>query len=368
MKPNYFLCSIAAILLAACSHGPDLVTDCVASGTMTPICKFQNPEDLEALPDGKTLLVSQMGKDIKIHTPGSLVFFNTETDVITPAFPLPVATTAAAANAEKWGAANCPGIPDARFSPHGISLKQRTDTRWQIAVVNHGGGERIDLFELLDYQTGGNPRIEWRGCVVPAAEVFPNDVAVLKDGGIVASHMYDNTTTELFGFSINVWKAMLGFNTGHVWEWHQSSGFHILEGSRGPFINGVEVSADNTTVYANVYFGGEILRLDRASGKRTGAATVGKADNLAWNSKGELLAVAHPGSTLETIRCFEHPGSTCTLPYTVWRINPTTMSNEMLFTHRGAPMGAATVARELGGALYLGSYSGDRMVKMPYPK
>ena len=116
----------------------------------------------------------------------------------------------------------------------------------------------------------------------------------------------------------------------------KKAGVKIMTGAPEKFENVTALTK------ANVYFGGEILRLDRASGKRTGAATVGKADNLAWNSKAELLAVAHPGSTLETIRCFEHPGSTCTLPYTVWRINPTTMSNEMLFTHRGAPMGTCS--------------------------
>ena len=368
MKSRFPLIVLCSILLAACSHGPDFVTVCARVGTMEPICKFQNPEDMEALPDGKTLLISQMGKDIRRHTPGSLVFFDTESGVITPAFPLPTTTESTVASKENWGAKNCPGIPDMRFSPHGISLKQRSDMRWQVAAVNHGGGERVELFELLDYQSGGKPRVEWRGCVVPDATVFSNDVVVLKDGGFIASHMYDNTAAEIFGFSLSLWKAMLGFNTGYVFEWQQASGFRVLEGSRGPFINGVEISADNNTVFANVYFGGEILRLDRVSGARTGAATVGKADNLAWDSKGSLLAVAHPGSTLETLRCFEHPGDTCTLPYTVWRINPATMSNEMVFTHRGSPMGAATVARELNGMLYLGTFSGDRLVKMPYPK
>jgi len=37
-----------------------------------------------------------------------------------------------------------------------------------------------------------------------------------------------------------------------------------------------------------------------------------------------------------------------------------------VFEHEGAPMGAATVAQPLGEFLYLGSFTGDRILKVPY--
>lgn len=351
---------LSTVLLSACSSGPVFVDACQASGKMEPICKFSNPEDIEALPDGKTLLISQMGMNMEQSAPGSLVFFDTATQSITPAQPL-----ANAAKGEDWGAPSCPGNPLATLAPHGTSLKKRADSRWQLAVVNHGGRESIEMYELLT--DSNKPQLAWRGCVPVEDGVFINDVAVLKNGGFIASHMFDKRAPHIFDISIGALKAMLGVNTGYVFEWQKTSGFRILEGSHSAMPNGVETSADDSTVFANIYFGGEMLKLDRVSGKQLGSTPITKGDNLAWDSKGSLLALSHTGSTSEQISCMKQPGRTCTLEYTVLRINPETLKSEVLVTHSGAPMGAATVARELNGSLYLGSFTGDRIVKMPTP-
>ena len=351
---------LSTVLLSACSSGPVFVDACQASGKMEPICKFSNPEDIEALPDGKTLLISQMGMNMEQSAPGSLVFFDTATQSITSAQPL-----ANAAKGEDWGAPSCPGNPLATLAPHGTSLKQRSDSRWQLAVVNHGGRESIEMFELLT--ANDKPQLAWRGCVLAEEGVFINDVALLKNGGFIASHMFDKHAPTVFGLNTGALKALFGFNTGYVFEWQKASGFRILERSRSRFVNGVEISADDSMVFANVYFGGEMLKLDRVSGKRLGSAAIIKGDNLAWDSKGNLLAISHTGSTTEQIDCMKQPGRTCALEYTLLRINPDSLKTEVVLTHSGSPMGAATVARELNGMLYLGTYSGDRIVKIPYP-
>ena len=41
------------------------------------------------------------------------------------------------------------------------------------------------------------------------------------------------------------------------------------------------------------------------------------------------------------------------------------MEHELLFSHSGAPMGAATVAVPQGGRVYMGSFVGDRMISVP---
>jgi hypothetical protein len=43
------------------------------------------------------------------------------------------------------------------------------------------------------------------------------------------------------------------------------------------------------------------------------------------------------------------------------------MAAERLFAHEGAPMGAATVAQPVGDVLYMGSFSGDRILRAPLP-
>jgi hypothetical protein len=41
------------------------------------------------------------------------------------------------------------------------------------------------------------------------------------------------------------------------------------------------------------------------------------------------------------------------------------MAAESVFTHRGPPMGAATVAVPQNGRVYMGSFTGDRLVSVP---
>ncbi len=362
-KFSHLILIASLVSLSACSNQPTLVSGCETVGALEPICQFTNPEDIEALPDRKTLLISQMGVSMEHSNPGSLVFFNTKTRINTPAFPTPVANRSS--TTENWGAPQCPGNPGASIAPHGISLRQRIDQRWQVAAVNHGGRESIEMFELVIENE--QPRLEWRGCVVPEEGTFMNDVVLMKNGGFIASHMFDKRAPHFLGMSTGVLKAMLGVNTGYVFEWHPGSGFRILEGSHGEFINGVELSADENSVFANVYFGNEVRKLDRASGRKLGASAISKTDNLAWDSWGSLLSVAHTGPVLQQMDCMQHPGETCGLEFTVHRINPATMSSEVVLRHAGAPLGAATVARELDGFLYLGSFSGNRIVKVPYP-
>jgi hypothetical protein len=350
---------LCSMLLPACSSKPVFVEGCEPSGKMEPICQFTNPEDIELLPDGKTFLISQMGMNMEQSAPGSLVFFDPTTRTVTSAQP-----ASGTPMAEDWGAPNCPGNPHATIAPHGTSLRKRGDGRWQLAVVNHGGRESIEMFELL--ATEGKPSLAWRGCVPAEDGVFMNDVAVLKNGGFIASHMFDKRSPHIFNTSTGGLKALFGIHTGYVFEWQKTTGFRVLEGSHGPMPNGVEISADDNTVFANIYFGDEMLKLDRVSGKRLGSVPITRGDNLAWDSKGALLVVSHTASTLDQLTCMKQPGRTCSLEYKVLRINPETLTSELILTHAGAPMGAATVARELNGSLYLGTYTGDRIVKIPY--
>lgn len=363
--PNRFLISFLLMsLLSACEGKHGLVTDCSPAAEAEPLCLFKNPEDGERLPDGRTLLISQMG-NMEGSKPGNLVFFDTQTLNIVPAFPL--AEPSAPELSSNWGTANCPGLPAAEFSPHGTSLKQRNDGRWQLAVVNHGGRESVEMFELLP--VNGQWTLAWRGCVIPGGETYMNDVALLKNGGFVASHMFERHSPVIFGMPFGIWKSQLHINTGHVFEWQPATPdtLRVLTGSEGPFINGVLVSADDRYVFANVYVGNEIRKLDRVANMRVGRVEAVQVDNTAWDEQGRILAASHTGSKLDQLTCTKNPGKTCGFGYTILRIDPDTLATEIVFTHDGgAPMGAATVALQSGKSLYLGSFSGDRMIYIPY--
>lgn len=363
ITPIRLLSTLLCLLLVACGDRQALVTDCNNTPDAEAICLFQNPEDGERLPDTHTLLISQMG-NMKGSIPGNLVFFNTLTRSLTPAFPISGLSTTASPN---WGAVNCPGLPGPEFAPHGTSLKQRFDGRWQLAVVNHGGRESVEMFELLS--TNQQWSLEWRGCVLPGGETYMNDVALLKSGGFVASHMFERHSPVILGMPLGVWKSQLRMNTGYVLEWQPESPdeVRILTGSEGPFINGVLVSADDRYVFANVYAGNEIRKLDRVANIRVGRVAAVQVDNTAWDAKGRILAASHTGSKMDQLTCTKNPGKTCGFGYSILRIDPDTLVTETLFRHEGgAPMGAATVALQSGKDLYLGSFSGNRMIRRAY--
>lgn len=351
--------------LAACDRQNALVSDCTSTMDLEAICHFHNPEDMELLPDGKTLLISQMG-NMEGSLPGNLAAFNTATQAITLLFAPSDINNTTELPVANWGA-SCPGIPGPEFSPHGISLKQRHDGRWQLAVINHGQRESVEMFEVLD--ADGQWILAWRGCVIPSDGIYMNDIALMQDGGFVASHMFDRYSPMVFGMPVGIWKSQLGLNTGYVFEWLPAAPatFRILDESNGPFINGILVSAEDKTVFASIYAANEIRRLDRVTGKQSGTVEVVQVDNMTWDQQGNILAASHSGQKLDQLACKKNPGKTCGFGYTIVQIDPGTMEAENLFVHGGgAPMGAATVALQAGKYLYLGSFSGDRIIRRAY--
>jgi hypothetical protein len=133
-----------ALAAVACSK-PVAITDCVAKGNARPACTFQNPEDFALLPDGRTLVISQMGRHDGT-VPGNLGFLDLQSKWVTLAWAGQFATKSGVA--EGWGDPQCPGPPGAAFSPHGVSLGRRPDGKLELLVVNHGGRESVEFFEV----------------------------------------------------------------------------------------------------------------------------------------------------------------------------------------------------------------------------
>jgi len=58
----------------------------------------------------------------------------------------------------------------------------------------------------------------------------------------------------------------------------------------------------------------------------------------------------------------------CGMPFEIVALDSDDLSPEVLLAHEGAPMGGVTVALEISGVTYLGTFSGDRVgrVVLPY--
>jgi hypothetical protein len=345
-------------LLGACSNAPaPLVSGCVASEPLVPVCGFQRPEDIELLPDGHTLVISQMGA-MDGSVPGSLVLYDTATGTIgrLPATP-PVA-------APPWGSADCTNPPGEEFSPHGIDLLRRADGALELMVVNHGGRESVELFELT--ATDGAWSIAWRGCVKPPEGSYLNDVAALPDGRFVASHMFPRHGPTIAGISLHMLTGMLGMDTGYALRCDRER-CERLPGTDAPFPNGVQVDAAGSTLYLNAYLAGEVRKIDLASGQVLGVARIPAPDNSQWDARGRLLVASHTASVRAMQACFGITEGACGAAFEILAVDPLDLHAERLLAQEGPPMGAATVAQQVGEAMYLGSFSGDRILRAPMP-
>ncbi len=348
--PLYAL--ILAVLMVPACGDPNIFLECVPANGLIPDCRFQNPEDLALLPDGETLVVSQFG-GLEQAEPGSLALFNTRTSALSIAFP----TRDAAPGVPSWGDPACPGPPDESFSPHGIDLETGPDGSLRLLVVNHGGRESVEFFEVLE--TANGYALDWRGCA-PAADEddFFNDVVGLRDGGLLVTHMMPKSSNFL---GLVFRGFVLGMNTGFVYEWQPAHGYHMVPGTGAGMPNGIEKSLDERYVFVNAYFFSEVRKVDRKTGELVGVAAISKPDNITWGLDGRLLVASHTAGTSDQLACDHPQEGVCGYSFAIVALEPVTMETTTVLEQDGPPMGAATVATPVGDRIYLGTYAGDRI-------
>ena len=353
-------CALCLFILAigACSSGPDLITDCLDARGIHAICGFQNPEDLALTDDGHSLIVSQFGS-MDGSKSGNLALFDLETESLRIEFR---GDAPASTGAVDWGDESCPGAPGAAFSPHGLDLDRRTDGRLRLLVVNHGGRESVEFFEVSG--SGPSLGLEWRGCSIPPDGAYLNDIVGLPDGGFLTTHMMDRNS-QLGGFLSGV----LGFATGFVYEWQADRGYRVVPGTDGAMPNGIELSADAGEIYLSLYLDGEVRRISRQTGELLATADMTLPDNLTWGRDGRLLVASHVGGTLSgQLACADLSKGACPFAFEILSLDPMTLTSQLVFANEGPPMGAGTVAIDLGGELLIGSFAGDRIIRVRNPQ
>ena len=355
LRASIWMC----LLLAACSGG-QANTRCESTQEMEVVCGFQNPEDLVLAPDGQTLIASQAA-----HLDGSggggLVSFTPGDTGPTPLFP----TDSQDSGPTDWGAPECPGPPDAAFSPHGIDIGRGPGGEWLLLAVNHGGRESVEFFEVATSSDG--TVLRWRGCVpAPEGGNF-NDVTILPGGGFLVTQMFPAGGAAITAFHV---LRMLAFGSelGRVLEWQPETGFTDVPGTEAAFPNGLELSEDGSVLYLNIYLGDELRAIRRETGEPLFAAEVESPDNVTWSQDGRLLVASHPGTFFETLACAGIESGSCVRAFRVVAIDPGTGDSELLIDSEGTPMGAATVALQVGDDLWLGSFIGDRIARVPLPR
>jgi hypothetical protein len=348
--------ALAASLAALACAKAEPVISCDPVGPARPLCGFHNPEDLELLPDGRALLVSEFGS-MEGGRAGAIA----RLDLASEARTLLFEGGDPAEAAPGWGDAACPGPPSREMSPHGIHLGRRPDGALQLLVVNHGGREAVELFEVQQGPQGWD--VAWRGCAVAPDDAWMNDVVTLPDGGFLVSQMMPRR--EGLGRLVEYVKAgAFGMKTGRVLSWRPGQGFAPVPGTEATFPNGLALSPDARTLFLNASIGGEVQRIDLASGRHDGAATVPGPDNSTWAPDGRLLVASFTGSLLDTLGCGDLPRGACPVEFQIVAIDPRTLATEVLYRNAGAPMGGGTVGLRVGDELFIGSFAGDRILRV----
>lgn len=326
--------------------------NCEPQAGITPLCDLQRPEDLEPL-DATTLLVSEYGS--LGGAPGYLGLFDAADDSYRR-----LDTTRT--GKRDWGDTDCAQSPPAALSPHGIHHSPRAPAR--VLVVNHGERESIELFELGRGDDTAERQLTWRGCVRAPEGAWLNDVAGLPDGGFVVTHM---VSRELDEHELVVAERERRI-TGWVWRWHPQRGWSRVPGSEGGLPNGIEISDDGRVAYINEYFGDRVTALDIERGERLWQTAVSGPDNNSFAADGSLLVASHLQGLDSVFACNTSRDRPCTLPYAIVALDIASGRARTVLTGGGSdPMGAATVAVQLGSDLYIGSFVGDRMVRRPWP-
>jgi len=333
------------------------VTDmpCTPGMGIIPVCKVDRPEDLEALPGGKAVIVSEYGS-LNGARAGRLSLYRPDDDSVTRLYPPRADTDLLPDDGVRWGMSTCPGAPGSAFSPHGVHLST-VDGVLRLLVVNHGGRESIEMFEVESADGGRDARLRWRGCVMTPTNAWLNDVAGLPDGGLVTGHMVKRGTDQDTLLKMEASRI----NTGFVWVWHARDGWDHQRGSEGALPNGIQVSPDGSVLYVNYYFGDKVVAIERASGKHLWEADVAAPDNASWSNDGRLLIASHRVGMKEISACAKAETPTCILPFAIVAIDVATGNKTTVLEGGQLPMGAVTVAVPVGNRLLLGSYVGNRL-------
>jgi hypothetical protein len=321
--------------------GPPLL-DCGVHGDAEILCGTRSPEDLELTPDGKQLIVSQF---VTRGPGGGIVLFDPQTKTFRK-------IEIRAEGRRGWGDPTCPGPIADMLAPHGTSLRKRANGVIEYFVVNHGGRESIEMYEL----TGPDWSLTWRGCVLSTQPY--NDVAALADGGFFATHP---TALQTPGMDL-----FTGQPSGYVVRWSPGEGEKELPGTRFGYPNGVVASDDGRWIYYNAWTAREVHKYDTKEGKEAQVLKLDfMPDNLTWTKKGRLLAAGVKGTRGD---CPAGSGTPCGQGFGIAEIDTSTMTSKIVFDSqgKGALISGVSVALEMGDSIYIGSFQGERIVKIGY--
>lgn len=367
--PRILIALTALLATAACSGSPGALAPCDSRSADRPICNLTNPEDLGFIPDRTWIIVSEMAPnegaaDDLPPEPGRLTAIRLLDLESRSLYPVPIDEAGEASVTPGWGDEACSGPPNSSvFKPHGIDVGEGPGGTPALAVVNHGGREAVEFFEIV---AGRAPSVEWRGCVPMPDGIMINDVAFLPGGGFVVTNFmpsFDGVGPKVIWSML---KVSMGADTGSVLKWEPGGALTEIENSQGSAPNGVEASADGTEIFVAEWGGHSVYRLridEEGTPRRDEVAVDHNPDNLSWTRDGQLLVAGQEGGVMASLGCGSIREAGCDLGYSVYRIGPVGLEATKIVEGRGA----ASIALEVGDEIFVGAFVGDQIMRVPRP-
>jgi len=317
--------------------------ECGPAAGWNYICGPDGAEDLVHIPGTRWVIGSGMGEN---NNPGKLHLIDTENKNWETLYPAPEAKNEPDAQSYP----GCTEPPDTKsFGAHGIAVRDDGDRTSTLLAVNHGR-EAIEVFRLNT--AGEKPSISWAGCVRMDENIYVNSVAFLPDGGLVFTKFFDPESPSGFG------SIMEGTPTGGVYEWRPGSGTRPITGTELSGANGIAVSEDGRSIYVAEWGDRKLVRFTRQDGnvKKDVVKIDFFPDNLRWAPDGTIFAAGQVPVS----------GGTNGFPtfkgWAVVKLDPETMKlTEVARDNGESPLQNASVAIDVAGTLWIGSFRSDRI-------
>jgi hypothetical protein len=181
-------------------------------------------------------------------------------------------------------------------------------------------------------------------------------------GALSRPVMLDNTTAARKD-ALDV--MVSGADTGYLVQWHLGAGLVRLPNSEAPMNNGTQILGSNPRfIYFNAWTGKQLRRYDRQTQRATGFADLTfHPDNLRARGDGKLIVTG-----IDELQSWK----ACTLAQSVFcgtgfsavTLDPDTLVRAALFHGEPGVLAGASVGVPKGSALYVGSFMGDRLLKI----
>ena len=251
--------------------------------------------------------------------------------------------------------------------PYSIDIAQRVTGEWQVLVANRGAEEAVEFYELT-WDAQRLPRLTWRGCVAMPDQLI-GQITTMADGlGFVATQMHPVTWDVLA-----IRRALTNLDpVGRVVIWRQGQRLRILP-SAIPYIlpYGALMALDGESVYTTQF--GSLLpvvsRRRLSDGAILAEVALVHPLGMAWTPEGKLLVVDADSPAWEWMLCNQWPRlRPCVSHFSLWELDPQTLEPlDVVLAHRGPPLGTVSHIMVTSGTLYMGSGTGDRLVRTTWP-